>query len=178
MVNPTGAAALGTSMQSQRDLIATLRKLRATGRIVLNLTPYSHGIDALPDLPLEDGDQFVVPVTPATVNVVGAVYDQNSFLYRHGQHVEDYLRAAGGTTRNADKRHEFVIRADGSVISKQTAGGTLFAGGFGGKPGYPGDTVVVPQNVNKTTVLRGLTDWSAVFSQFGLGIAALTVLGL
>ena len=178
LVNPTGAAALGTSIQSQRDLITTLRKLRATGRIVLNLTPYSHGIDALPDLTLEDGDQFVVPVTPATVNVVGAVYDQNSFLYRHGQHVEDYLRAAGGTTRNADKRHEFVIRADGSVISKQTAGGTLFAGGFGGKPGYPGDTVVVPQNVNKTTVLRGLTDWSAVFSQFGLGIAALTVLGL
>ena len=115
---------------------------------------------------------------PAMVNVVGAVYDQNSFLYQRGQHVEDYLRIAGGTTRNADKRHEFVIRADGSVISKQTAGGTLFAGGFGGKPGYPGDTVVVPANVNKTTILRGLTDWSAVFSQFGLGIAALTVLGL
>lgn len=178
LVNPTGAAALGTSLQSQRDLITTLRKLRATGRIVLSLNPYSHGVDALPDLTLEDGDQFVVPVTSATVNVVGAVYDQNSFLYRHGQHVEDYLRAAGGTTRNADKRHEFVIRADGSVISKQTAGGTLFAGGFGGKPGYPGDTVVVPENVNKTTILRGLTDWSAVFSQFGLGIAALTVLGL
>jgi protein involved in polysaccharide export with SLBB domain len=178
LVNPTGVAALGTSVQSQRDLITTLRKLRASGRIVLNLNPYSQGIDALPDLTLEDGDQFVVPVTPATVNVVGAVYDQNSFLYRRGQHVEDYLRSAGGTTRNADKRHEFVIRADGSVISKQTAGGTLFAGGFGGKFGYPGDTVVVPENVNKTTFLRGLTDWSAVFSQFGLGIAALTVLGL
>lgn len=178
LVNPTGAAALGTSIQSQRDLITTLRKLRASGRIVLNLNPYSHGLDALPNLTLEDGDQFVVPVMPATVNVVGAVYDQNSFLFQHGQHVEDYLRAAGGTTRNADKRHEFVIRADGSVISKQTAGGTLFAGGFGGKPGYPGDTVVVPDNVNKTTILRGLTDWSAVFSQFGLGIAALTVLGL
>ena len=37
---------------------------------------------------------------------------------------------------------------------------------------------MVPENINKTTVLRGLTDWSAVFSQFGLGIAALTVLGL
>ncbi len=178
IVNPTGAAALGTSIQSQRDLITTLRKLRASGRIVLNLNPYSRGVDALPNLPLEDGDQFVVPVMPAMVNVVGAVYDQNSFLYQRGQHVEDYLRIAGGTTRNADKRHEFVIRADGSVISKQTAGGTLFAGGFGGKPGYPGDTVVVPANVNKTTILRGLTDWSAVFSQFGLGIAALTVLGL
>jgi protein involved in polysaccharide export with SLBB domain len=109
--------------------------------------------------------------------VVGAVYDQNSFLYRHGERVQDYLKVAGGTTRNADKRHEFVIRADGSVLSKQTAGGTLFAGEFGGKFSYPGDTVVVPDNINKTTALRGLTDWSAVFSQFGLGIAALTLLG-
>jgi len=178
IINPLGAAALGTSLQSQRDLVTTLRKMRATGRIVLNLTPYSHGIDTLPKLPLQDGDQFVVPVVPATVNVVGAVYDQNSFLYRHGQHVQDYLKVAGGTTRNADSRHEFVIRADGSVLSKQTAGGTLFAGEFGGKFAYPGDTIVVPANVNKTTLLRGLSDWTSVFSQFGLGIAALTLLGL
>ena len=112
-----------SSLQSQRNLIVTLSKMRATGRIVLNLNPYSHGLDAIPNLPLEDGDQFVVPVVPATVNVVGAVYDQNSFLYRHGQHVQDYLKMAGGASRNADKRHEFVIRADGSVFSKQTLAG-------------------------------------------------------
>ncbi len=178
LVNATGATALSSSLQSQQSLIITLRKMRATGRIVLNLNPYSHGIDALPNLPLEDGDQFIVPVVPATVNVVGAVYDQNSFLYRRGERVQDYLKVAGGTTRNADKRHEFVIRADGSVISKQTAGGTMFTDEFGGKYAYPGDTVVVPDNVNKTTLLRGLTDWSTVFSQFGLGVAALTLFGL
>lgn len=177
LVNATGASALKTSVESQQNLVTTLRKMRATGRIVLNLTPYSHGLDELPNLPLEDGDQFIVPVVPATVNVVGAVYDQNSFLYRREERIQDYLKVAGGTTRNADKRHEFVIRADGSVLSKQTAGGTLFAGEFGGKFSYPGDTVVVPDNINKTTVLRGLTDWSTVFSQFGLGIAALTLLG-
>ena len=62
-----------------------------------------------------------------------------------------------------------MIRADGSVISKQTAGGTLFVDEFSSKYAYPGDTVVVPDNVNKTTLLRGLTDWSTVFSQFGAG---------
>lgn len=178
IVNATGAAALGNSIQSQQQLIATLRRMRATGRIVLNLTPYSHGVDALPELPLEDGDRFIVPVIPSTVNVVGAVYDQNSFLYQRGKHVGEYLKVAGGSTRNADKHHEFVIRADGSVVSKQTAGGTVFMGGFDNKFAYPGDTVVVPDNVNKTTLLRGLTDWSTVFSQFGLGVAALTLFGL
>ena len=176
VVNPTGAAALGTSLQSQRALIATLRKMRATGRIVLDLSPYSRGLDALPNLTLQDGDRFVVPAVPATVNVVGAVYDQNSFLYRPGKHVRDYLNNAGGASKNADKRHEFVIRADGSVISKQTAGGTLFAGGFSSKYAYPGDTVVVPDNVNKTSLLRNLTDYSAVLANFGVGIAAINLL--
>jgi polysaccharide export outer membrane protein len=176
IVNPTGASALGTSIQSQRDLIATLRKMRATGRIVLSLTPYSDGIASLPDLSLQDGDRFIVPVVPATVNVVGAVYDQNSFLYRRGEHLGDYLRIAGGSTRNADKRHEFVIRADGSVVSKQTAGGTLFAGGFASKLSYPGDTVVVPDNVSKTTILRNLTDYSQVLANFGVGVAAINLL--
>lgn len=176
VVNPTGAAALGTSMQSQRALIATLRKMRATGRIVLDLSPYSHSLNALPNLPLQDGDRFVIPTVPATVNVVGAVYDQNSFLYRRAKHLGDYLKIAGGSSRNADKRHEFVIRADGSVISKQTAGGTLFAGGFGGKYAYPGDTIVVPDNVSKTTLLRNLTDYSAVLANFGVGIAAINLL--
>ncbi|MGC1782740.1 MAG: polysaccharide biosynthesis/export family protein [Acidobacteriaceae bacterium] len=176
IVNPTGASALGTSLQSQRDLIATLRKMRASGRIVLNLTPFSHGVDALPNLPLQDGDQFVVPVVPATVSVVGAVYDQNTFLYRRGEHVGDYLRFAGGSSRDADSRHEFVIRADGSVISKKTAGGTLFSGGFASKLSYPGDTVVVPDNVSKTTLLRNLTDYSSVLANFGVGIAAINLL--
>ncbi|HUZ05063.1 MAG TPA: polysaccharide biosynthesis/export family protein [Acidobacteriaceae bacterium] len=177
-VNAQAAATLSTSVQSQRELIATLRLLRASGRIVLNLNPYSTGVGALPDLPLEDGDRFVVPPVPSTVNVVGAVYDQNSFLYGRAQRVDDYLRKAGGATRNGDKRHEFVVRADGSVLSKQYAGGTFFGGGFGSKYMYPGDTVVVPDNVSKTTLLRGLTDWSQVLSGFGLGIASLTLLGL
>lgn len=176
IVNPNGASALGTSLQSQRDLIATLRKLRASGRIVLNLTPFSRGLDALPNLILEDGDRFIVPAVPATVSVVGAVYDQNTFLYRQGLHIGDYLKFAGGSTRNADSRHEFVIRADGSVVSKKTAGGTLFAGGFNGKFMYPGDTVVVPANVSKTSLLRNLTDYSAVLANFGVGIAAINLL--
>lgn len=176
IVNPTGASALGTSLQSQRDLISTLRKLRASGRIVLNLTPFSHGLDALPNLILEDGDRFIVPAVPATVSVVGSVYDQNTFLYRKGLHIGDYLKFAGGSTRDADSRHEFVIRADGSVVSKKTAGGTFFAGGFNGKLMYPGDTVVVPANVSKTSLLRNLTDYSAVLANFGVGIAAINLL--
>ncbi len=180
-VNATAATTLKASVQSQKELVATLRRMRASGRIVLNLNPYSNNIQALPDLPLEDGDRFIVPSMPSTVNVIGAVYDQNSFLYERGQRVEDYLRKAGGATRDGDRKYEFIVRADGSVLSKQYAGGSMFTKGFNGQYMYPGDTIVVPDNVNKTTVLRGLTDWSTVllgFGSFAMGIAFLSISGL
>ena len=177
-VNATAATALSTSVQSQQQLIATLRKLHASGRIVLNLDPSSSGANALPDIPLEDGDRFVVPVVSTTVSVIGAAYNQSSFLYERGARVGQYLQLAGGATRNGDKKNEFVIHADGSVLSKQYAKGTLFGDGFDRRHMHPGDTIVVPDNVNKTTLLRGLTDWSQVLSGFGLGIASLTLFGL
>jgi len=40
----------------------------------------------------------------------------------------------------------------------------------------PGDTVVVPEQLNKTTFMKGLKDWSQIFAQFGLGAAAVNVL--
>jgi hypothetical protein len=40
----------------------------------------------------------------------------------------------------------------------------------------PGDALVVPEQLNKTTLMRGLTDWSQIFAQFGLGAAAINVL--
>lgn len=178
VVNAIGASALTTSLQSQQNLVATLRKMHASGRVILDLNPYSSGIQALPDLPLEDGDRFIVPSLSSTVNVVGSVYDPSSFMYDRGERVEDYLKKSGGATRNGDKGREFVVRADGSVLSKQYVHGTLFGGGFDRKYIYPGDTVVVPDNVSKTTVLRALTDWAQVLTGFGLGIAALSLLGL
>ena len=73
----SGAAA----QSSEQDLLASLRQIRATGpHRAAHLQPDSSGVDSLPEIAMEDGDRFVVPPVPATVNVVGAVYDQNSFL--------------------------------------------------------------------------------------------------
>jgi polysaccharide export outer membrane protein len=167
VVSPQEAATTGAS---QRELVNRLHQIRATGRIVLH-------IETLPYLPLEDGDRFIVPPVPSKVGIVGAVYDSNSFLYLPHQHAGDYLRNAGGPNRHADRRQIFIIRADGSVVSRQYLQPTVWTDDkFSRQPIYPGDTLVVPESVNKTTVLRGLTDWSAVFSQFALGAAAINVL--
>jgi protein involved in polysaccharide export with SLBB domain len=154
-----------------------LREIKATGRIVLHIEPFKSDVASLPDLPLEDGDRFVVPPVPSTVGIVGAVYDSNSFVYQQRKHAGDYLRTAGGPNRYADKKQIFIIRADGSVVSRQYLDHTLWSNDkFNQQAIYPGDTIIVPEQLNKTTVLRGLTDWSAVFSQFALGAAAINIL--
>lgn len=158
-----------------QQLVTRLRQVRATGRIVLEFKPGARGADAIPDIPLEDGDTFIVPAVPASVNVVGAVYNQNSFLYERSRRVSAYLRLAGGPNRNADVRHSFIIRADGEVISR-AAMNNLWGDSFESLRLNPGDTIVVPDKAIKVPALRNIMDWSTMFSQLALGAAYLTVL--
>lgn len=177
--SPTGAAqnlASGSTTQnSEQELLARLRQMRATGRIVLELKPGSSGVDALPDITLEDGDRFIVPPLPAAVNVVGSVFDQNSFLYEAARKAGDYLHLAGGPNRDADRKDIFVIRADGSVISRAATNG-LWGDEFDRLRMNPGDTIVVPEKGIRPSALIGFLDWSQLFSQFALGAAALSVI--
>ncbi|MGA7351903.1 MAG: SLBB domain-containing protein, partial [Acidobacteriaceae bacterium] len=167
----SGAAA----QNSEQELLGRLRQMRATGRIVLEFKAGSSGLDVLPDIALEDGDRFVVPSVPASVNVVGAVYDQNSFLYETIRRAGAYLRLAGGPNRDADRKHIFIIRADGSVISYEAEKG-IWGNEFDNLRMNPGDTIVVPEKTFKPSALRGFLDWSQLFSQFALGAAALSVI--
>ncbi len=177
--NPVSSAqdlASGNAAQgSERELITRLRQIRATGRIVMEFKPDSNGTSGLPDIALEDGDRFVIPHVPASINVVGAVNDQNSFLYARGRRVGSYLRMAGGPTKDADQRRSFVIRADGEVVSYESRKG-LWGNQFDDVLMYPGDTIIVPEKAFRPSALRGFLDWSQLFSQFALGAAALSVI--
>lgn len=169
-------ASASAAENSEHELIALLQHIRATGRIVLELKADTSSADNLPNIDLEDGDRFVVPSVPATVNVVGAVYEQGSFLYQQQRDTGDYLRLAGGPNRDADTKHNFIIRADGSVVSRPPNNGLLWANNFNQLRMHPGDTVVMPEKTLKGSALRGFLDWSQVFSQLALGAAAINIL--
>ena len=167
------AAATAAQAQNQ-NIIASLRQVRSTGRIVLDLKPASHDLSQIPDLPLEDGDRFIVPRVPSTVSVDGAVYNQNSFVFDQERRLGGYIRLAGGTNRDADKSRAYVIRASGSVISKQYSS-SLRGNNFDSLHLYPGDTVVVPLNLTKGNTIRLIVDIAQIVGQFGIAIAAATV---
>ncbi len=157
------------SAADARSAVARLRRMQPIGRIVLDLRPDSQGVDQIPDLALEDGDRFVVPRIPSNVNVQGQVYSANAFLFAPGQTVLKYLERAGGPDREADRKRIFVLRADGSVVSRQYAH-VLAA------PIYPGDTVVVPPVLDKRAILQRILAISQVIGNIGFGAAAINVL--
>ncbi len=163
------AAAADSAASGARASIARLRQLQPIGRIVLQLKPDSEGVNSLPELALEDGDRFIVPKLPANVYVEGQVYSANAFVFEPGRRTSRYLKLAGGPDREADNRRSFVLRADGSVLSRQY-------GNFDHALIYPGDTIVVPPMINKRAILRDLVDISSIIGQFGIGVAAINVL--
>ena len=168
-LNDRDAAAAESAATGARASIARLRQLQPIGRIVLQLKPNSEGVNSLPELALEDGDRFIVPKIPANVYVEGQVYSANAFVFEPGRRTAKYLKLAGGPDREADRRRSFVLRADGSVLSRQY-------GNFEHALIYPGDTIVVPPMINKRAILRDLVDVSNIIGQFGIGVAAINVL--
>jgi hypothetical protein len=192
--NLTGdRAAQATNLQQQqqaqmRSQIDKLKTLVSKGRVALELDPlkslnpgstgYSPAqiAQSLPDLPLEDGDAFLVPSQPAFVAAVGSVNNENVMVYRPTKTVGDLVRVAG-LTEDANPKTIFVLRADGSILGRQSAG---FFNTFESTRLMPGDTLIVPAKVDRETqynfVVRALRDWTQIFSNLGIGAAAIRTL--
>jgi protein involved in polysaccharide export with SLBB domain len=174
-VSAIDTAATAALQSQNQNIISSLRQARASGRIVLNFEPETKAATQLPALSLENGDVFIVPHRPSTVSVAGAVYNPNAFLFEPGRRVSYYLGLAGGPNRDADRKRAYVIRADGSVISKQQIS-SLRRNAFDSLPVYPGDAVIVPLNLNKGATLRNVVDIAQIFGQFGIALAAANVI--
>jgi len=177
-VNPQVLAA---QQQAQAELakqkIAQFRQLKPTGRIAFNLDPKERSFARLPQVKLENGDRLVVPAMPAFIHVFGAVNVESSALWRPNSRVKDYLKQAG-VTADADIDQAFVIRADGSVVSRES--GTWMLGSIAGLEVMPGDSVVVPEKFDRETkwtkFMKGTREWAQIFANFGLGAAAIKTL--
>ena len=173
-------ALLQQQQTQQKNQIERLRAMRSNGRMSLDLDPTGKTISALPDIPLEDGDRILIPALPSFVSAFGSVNNENVFVYKPGKTVSDVIRSAG-LTEDAEPSQSFVLRADGSIVSRRDYTG-LFGGSFGLLPLMPGDTLVVPAQIDRESsynfTVRALKDWTQILSNFGLGLAAFKTLGL
>jgi len=169
--NADDAAALAQKQVGTTRLIERLRAVRPTGRVVLDLTSDSRSV---PALPVEDGDRLYIPALPNTVGVFGSVFNGGSYLLKPANSINDVVNLAGGPTRGADTGSMFVLRANGSVVSaRQSSSGWIGGNSLASLAALPGDTVFVPEELNKTTFIQEAKDWTQILYQFGIGAAAL-----
>ena len=186
-LDATGLAQAKAAQEQQQAQLKTqverLRALQSTGRLALELpADTALAANALPALPLEDGDRIHIPALPGFVAAAGAVHNENVFIHKAGKTVGDILQTAG-VTEDADTSATFVLRADGTVVSSRGTGGWFGGGNINSLALMPGDTVVVPAKIDRESrynfVTRAVKDWTQIFYNFGLGVAALkTIKGL
>ena len=159
-------------LQQQQAFIDKMRKIQPTGRVVLNLKSSNLKESDLPKIVLENGDTVYLPPTPSVIDVVGQVYNPATFEYDKHSTVEDYIRIAGTENRFADINQEYILRADGTLFSKQQAG---WFGGFGSQTLRPGDAIIVPQQIQFGGLVQNLLNWTQILSNFGTAAAAITI---
>lgn len=163
---------------AQLAAVTKMRAAKASGRVVMEIGEENSGrVDELPNLVLEDGDRLIVPPKPVVVGVLGMVYNENTFMFKPGKRVADYLDQAGGPTRDADKNRIYLLRADGTVTSSQNADYLFFFNSFSRREMLPGDALIVPEMLDKFQFTKELKDWSQIFYQFAIGVVSLKVLG-
>lgn len=176
--NPNDRTSSVSAAATQAQL-SRLHRVQPNGRIALELNPNDSTIAALPEVLLENGDRVIVPSRPGSINVVGAVLNNNALLWRPGRTIGEYVKQAG-VDESAEPANMFVLRADGTVLSARNQRSFLGFGGFDSQRVQPGDAIVVPTQLDfetwGRTLVRNLKDFSQIFAQFGLGAAAIQTL--
>jgi protein involved in polysaccharide export with SLBB domain len=175
--NAAAAQAIQQQQQTQiRAQLERLKTLRSNGRVSLELNPLVQTVAELPDLPLEDSDRILIPPRPSFVAAVGSVNNENVFIHKPGKTVADVIKTAG-LMEDAELSQAFVLRADGSIISRRDSRSLFGSSGFESLGLMPGDTVVVPAQLDRESnynfVTRSFKDWTQIFANLGLGVAAI-----
>jgi protein involved in polysaccharide export with SLBB domain len=166
---------VGQMLAAQEAIITQLRNTRASGRVALPVKPQDKNLTDFPDMVMEDGDRLMIPHMPATVSVVGDVYNPGSFIFEPRNTTGAYLEIAGKGKPQSDLHHAFVLRANGVVIAANNVNGLFTGTKFDRLRLYPGDQIVVPYKLPTGAFVRGLRDWTQISSQLAITAAALAV---
>ncbi len=165
-LEPEAAKTAQIAATQQQALVASLRKIEPLGRVIINLSDPERLRGTPDDIGLQEGDVLTVPQAQQTVNVVGAVYAPTAVVYAPHKRVRDYLRTAGGPTQIADTGSIYVIRVNGSALSKQSF--SWVDSGINGAVLEPGDTIVVPEQLEQVSWLKNIKDITTIISQIAL----------
>ena len=186
-VSGADAKGLEQSLAAKRELLRKTRAAQVTGRVVIALDSLDKFKGSKYDMELEDGDTFNIPPMPWIVNVLGSVYNPTSIVYTRGKRADFYVNKVGGPTPDAEEGEMYIVKADGTVISKTQKGGFglswdsedkrwVSGGGFASARIDPGDSILVPSKVTRFVWKRELMDWTTILYQLAVTTGVIVAL--
>lgn len=164
-------------LESKQKFIEVLRKQKATGRLVIQLAHLRLLKGSEYDIELEDGDILYIPSMKSVVSVMGSVMSQGSFVYSGKYSYQDYIGMSGGYSRFADMGNVYVLKVDGSarklsrsLFSWNETKSRWEVTAFGEKIKEiePGDTIIVPQKLDRIAWLREVKDITQILMQLAV----------
>jgi protein involved in polysaccharide export with SLBB domain len=165
------------SLDGLMKSVQKLKERKAEGRVVIHLAALDEFKNSPYDLETMGGDVLDIPQESKVVNVLGYVYNSTSFVHMPDKNISYYMKKAGGTTRDAEEDDMYLVKADGTVVSKQQSsfgirwdeGNRKWTfGGFDSTHPDPGDTLVVPQKLERIAWMREIKDITTILSQIAL----------
>jgi protein involved in polysaccharide export with SLBB domain len=179
--SPEELRAKEMQIKQTKDFLEKLKSVKATGRMVLEISSPEALKKSIYDIELENGDSLYVPQNPQSLQTLGAVFNQATFVYDNTMGIQDYIGMAGGYTESADKDRIYVLKVNGSAVrpessrfflSSRTANFT--------KDGKlllePGDSIVVPEKLDRIAWIRETKDITQIL--FQIAVAAGVVVAL
>lgn len=140
------SAALQLIQQQQEQVLSRLKSQPASGRLVIHISSNIESwAGTAADIEVRSDDLLRIPKKPGFVLVTGQVYNAAAISFAPGKSAGWYLQRAGGATQSANRREIFVIRANGSVVGRNS--GEWFAHDVLSTRLDPGDVIVVPQKI-------------------------------
>ncbi|MDI6727207.1 MAG: SLBB domain-containing protein, partial [Smithellaceae bacterium] len=171
--------------EQRQKFVQSIRELKATGRMTVQLSHLHLLKGSAMDIELDEGDRLVIPPKNSVVNIAGGVMTQASLIYSDKMSYGDYIEAVGGYSRFADKNNVFVMKVDGSARklargffdwSNMRGRWEIAGSGEQIRTIEPGDTIVVPEKLDRIAWLREIRDITQVL--MNVAVTAAVVLRL
>ena len=174
------------TLTAKKQLLEKMKNSRPSGRMVVDLAKVVNNSGSDQDLKVQPGDRLIVKKRPDYVNVLGEVYNPTALLVTEERRVGYYLNQVGGSNDNADEDQIYLVKANGTVISKRQEGFWGMAswdgdnhrwtlGGFENVKVDPGDSIIVPKKVEKYPWLRVVKSVTEIMYQIAVAAGVLIV---
>jgi len=169
----TGAVQAAQAQQAaMTSFISGLKSFKTSGRVVIKLVDLESFKGSAYDIKLENEDSLEIPSIPAFVSVVGSVYAPNSYLYQPNATLADYLKLAGGPSKTADTMFLTLHKANGEIVGLPS----MSSRSFYKQKLMPGDTIVVPEDMERVPRFRMVKDITDIMYKITLAVGVVATI--